>query len=241
MIDILNKNNDIDNIIINQFMGLGDILFSIPIAKSLHDVGYNIIWPVDKAFLNIQKNFEWIKFIDKDTYHIEYDNDCALVNDRDFILPLRYANNLISNGLTINCMSDKYKLVNLPLDKWRTLEWKRDIEKENKLYYDILKLSDNDEYNLINESFSMFRKININSNNTFKNIKFDIIEDFSILDWYKVIENAKNIYTVGTSVVFIIEVIPTNKLVDYFLYARRPDELNCDNYNYLLKKPTKEF
>lgn len=241
MINLENKKKDINNIIINQFMGLGDILFSIPIAKKLNDIGYNIIWPVNFPFLDIQKNFDYIKFINKDEYNIDYDSDSISIIDDSMIIPLRYANNLLNNGDPITCMSDKYKMVNFSLDEWKNLSWKRDLNKENELYYNILGLSDDDNYNLINVSFSMNKKINIDCKNGLKNIKFDIIEGFNILDWYKVISNAKNIHTVGTSIVFIIEVIPTNKLCDYFLYARKPDELDCKYYNYLLKKPTKEI
>lgn len=241
MINLENKKKDIDNIIINQFMGLGDILFSIPIAKKLNDIGYNIIWPVDVSFLNIQKNFDYIKFINKDEYNMNYELDSISTINNNLVIPLRYANNLLNNGNPITCMSDKYKMVNISLDEWSKLSWKRDLIKEDQLYYDVLGLSDNEEYNLINESFSMTKKINIDCNNGLKNIKFDIIDGFNVLDWYKVISNSKNIHTVGTSIIFIIEVIPTNKLCDYFLYARRPDETDCNYYNYLLKKPTKEI
>lgn len=241
MIDLNIKNNDIDNIIINQFMGLGDILFSIPIAKKLNDIGYNIIWPMNNNFLSIKKNFNYIEIVSKDDYEINYNLDTVSIVDRSLILPLRYANNILNNGDQITCMSDKYKMLNIPLDEWTTLSWDRDLKKENELYYDILRLSDSDDYNLINDTFSMNNKIHIDCDNGLKNIKLDIIDGFNILDWYKVISNAKNIYTVGTSIVFIIEVIPTNKLCDYFLYARRPDESDCRYYNYLLKKPTKEI
>ena len=165
MINLEKKIKDIDNIIINQFMGLGDILFSIPIAKKLNDIGYNVIWPVDESFLDIQKNFEYIKFINKDEYNMDYDLDSISTINNSLVIPLRYANNLLNNGNPITCMSDKYKMVNISLDEWTKLSWKRDLDKENKLYYDVLGLSDNEEYNLINESFSMTKKINIDCNN----------------------------------------------------------------------------
>ena len=116
MINLENKKKDIDNIIINQFMGLGDILFSIPIAKKLNDIGYNIIWPVDVSFLDIQKNFDYIKFINKDEYDIDYELDSISTINNNLVIPLRYANNLLNNGNPITCMSDKYKMVNITLD-----------------------------------------------------------------------------------------------------------------------------
>jgi hypothetical protein len=239
--NIYTKIDGVDNIIINQFMGMGDILFCIPLSKYFKDLGYNIIWPINNEFLGIKKNFEFIEFVDKSEFNMDYNSNSIIIDGRSLILPLRFANNIINNGEPKTCMIDKYKFLNLPSEMWTTLEWKRDIKKENELYYDILKIKDDEEYNLINETFNMDKKIHIDCDNGLRNIKFDIIDGFGILDWYKVIENAINIHTVGTSIVFIIEVIPTKKLCDYFLYARRPFEPNCDYYNYLLKKPTKEI
>jgi len=239
---MINIDKDIKKIIINQFCGLGDILFSIPIVSNLHDMGYEIIWPIDSSFMNIQKSFDFIKFIKKDDFFINYDSDSFIKEDDSLIIPLRYSNNLLNNGDPITCMSDKYKLVDVSLDSWKSLKWKRDFDSENKLYFDVLGLKENDEYNLLNINFSMGEKINITDfDSNIRSVNFDIIEGFSILDWYKVIQNSTNIYTVGTSIVFMIEVIPTNRLKEYVLYARRPFENNCKYYNYLLSKPTSEI
>jgi hypothetical protein len=239
MIDI---DKEVKKIIINQFCGLGDILFSIPIVSSLHEMGYDIIWPIDPSFMNIQKSFEFIKFIKKDDFPMNYDSDSFIKDDDKLIIPLRYSNNLLNNGYPITCMSDKYKLVDMSLDSWKSLKWQRDLDSENRLYFDVLGLKENEEYNLLNVNFSMGEKINIvNYDSNIRSVNFDIIDGFSILDWYKVIQNSTNIYTVGTSIVFMIEVIPTNRLKEYVLYARRPFENDCKYYNYLLSKPTSEI
>lgn len=222
-------------------MGIGDILFIIPIIKELNDEGYNITWPINPDFLNIQKNFKYINFVDKNTFNIDYDITEIIDVDEFTILPVRFSNNLLGNGNPITCLPDKYKFFDVDLNKWRNLKWDRDYSMENKLYYDVLGLSDDEEYNLINDTYSMNQKITINYDNNIKNINCNLIDGFNLLDWYKVIENATNIYTVGTSIIFLIEVIPTNKLKNYFLYPRKPIESNCDNYNYLLNKVTKEI
>lgn len=240
MIDVNNKHTKIDNIIINQFMGLGDILFSIAIAKRLYDIGYNIIWPVNNSFLTIQKNFEWINFVDKQATNIDYENTSISIFDNNLVLPLRWSNNVFNNGNSTTCMIDKYRILGLSPDLWTTLSWKRDTKKEDELFYEVLGLTDDTKYNVINENFRMFKKVSISCENEYRNIKFEIIDGYNILDWYKVIENATTIHTVGTSIVFMIEVIPTPKLEKYVLYPRIPDEYDCKYYNYLLKKPTHE-
>ena len=61
------------------------------------------------------------------------------------------------------------------------------------------------------------------------------IDGFTMLDWRKVIENAKTIHTVGTSINIIIEVMDT-MATEYHLYARKPIEHDCNHYNYLFNK-----
>jgi hypothetical protein len=221
------------NIVINQFMGLGDILFIIPICDYFYNLGHNIIFPINEEFLNIQKNFKHIQFVNKNNYHIDYESN-EIVEYEDYtILPLRFSNNILNNGNPETCMSDKYQFLNLPLDIWKNLKWERDFEKENELYYDVLGLKDGEEYNLINTSFSMDKNINLNLNNGLKNINMKILKDFNLLDWYKVITNASSIHTVGTSIIFIIEVMKTTN--DLNLY-RREGEKDFSFYLYLLEK-----
>jgi hypothetical protein len=239
MNDLIIKHN-IKTIAINQFFGLGDILFSIPIAKYYTDMGLKVIWPIKNEFIDIKNNFDYIDFVDIDNYKMDYDNTNLNIIDNTLYLPLRYSNNILSDGDSTKCMIDKYKYVNLDINIWKTLNWKRNIKKENELYYDIFNLKDNEDYSLINNTYS-HGQIDLDIKENIKTINLEKIKNYNLLDWYKVIENAKIIHTVGTSIVFLIEVIPTLKLTNYVLYARRPYENNCNNYNYLLKKPTIEI
>lgn len=231
----LEKYSKNKNIIINQFMGLGDILFIIPICYNFIDKGYNVILPVNKEFMNISENFDMIKIIDKNTLKIDYENNSIIETNNDVIIPLRFANNLLNNGDPRTCMSDKYKFVNLPLNLWKNLKWKRNINKENELYYNILNLKDYSEYTLVNNLYSMNFKINININDNSNNlINMRIIDGYNLLDWYKVIQNAKYIHTVGTAINYIMEVIPM-KSKELHLY-RRPMEKDFSFYLYLFDK-----
>lgn len=223
------------NLIINQFAGLGDILFIIPICKHFYDEGYNILFPVNKEFLNLKENFKFINFVDKTSLNIDYSNRNIVETDEYKILPIRFANDL-SNGDTTKCMSDKYRYVDLPLDMWYTLSWERNLEKENKLFYDVLKLEDGEKYNFINTSFSMTQNISINVENGLKNVNMLILDEYNILDWYKVIQNASTIHTVGTSLLFVLEVIDL-KVDEINLYKKPIND--SFNYVHLLRKKYK--
>lgn len=207
-------------IVIDQPFGLGDIIFSMGIVQDYLNNGYEVIYPVRKDFLNMYKHFPSIKFVEWGVFDATgYD-----------VLPLRYANNISNNNLML-CMSDKYTMLGKNYNDWVLFDFVRDFDNENRLYYDVLGLVDGEEYNLINNSNS-HRTINIHIDNGLKNVYFGIIDGFTIIDWMLVIEKAKNIYTIGTSLVFPVELANTT-YNEYVLYN------SCYEYNlygYLVKK-----
>lgn len=223
--------------IINQPVGLGDILFCIPIARHYYDQGYEILWPTD--FTSIQKHFKFIQFVPSNSISFDQNNMNIQENDEGLVLPLRWCNNLLNNGNPITTMSDKYKFCNLPLEMWKQLKWERDESAEEELF-ERLGLKDV-SYNLISEVFtpSFSMKYEIKIQNGLQNVHLQKLDNYTLLDWGKVIENATNLYTVGSSINVIIEVMAT-KHKEYILYPRWPHEINCQNYNYLYKKPTGE-
>jgi hypothetical protein len=197
--------------IFNQFRGLGDIFFIIPICKHYVNLGYKVVIPVDSQFVEIQKNFPELTIVDKNSVNINYENRDFYEDDEKLIIPIRWANNILNNGDVINVMHDKYRLVNLPFEMWRTLSWKRDVEAEQKLF-NLLGLKEGEKYNLIN-NFATSRVVsNINVENDNKNIYMFISDEFNILDWTKVIEQATEIHTVCTSLVILIEVLKCGDL-----------------------------
>lgn len=124
--------------------------------------------------------------------------------------------------------------------RWRESTWVRDTEKENELFYKVLGLHDGAEYNLVN---NMFRsdasgKALVNVVNGYKNIPLRNIEGFTLLDWGKVIENAMNIYTVSTSINYVIELLEL-KAKEIHLYCRKPEERNFNNIDYIFTKEYK--
>jgi hypothetical protein len=85
---------------------------------------------------------------------------------------------------------------------------KRNLEKESKLI-EFLKLEDNEPFNLINRNFgtppNFKTNDHINPLNGLKNIYMDILPGFNIFDWIRVIENAREIHTMETSLYYILE------------------------------------
>ena len=214
--------------IINQPFGIGDILFSEPIAQYYIDKGYEVIWPVEDSYFWIKDYMPWIHFVPRTSYKIDYEiSKFTTINGAEYI-PLRFANPIF-RGLEPhdysdlkNCMVDKYRLLGLPEDLWRKLKWIRNKEKEDSLFN---KLNlEGKRYNLRNINFGASgSKINIIIGNDLENVDMTFIEGYSMLDWAKVIEEAENIYTVSTSNLYMIETLNI-KAKELHLYPRVPVE-----------------
>lgn len=113
----------------------------------------------------------------------------------------------------------------------------RNLDKENELYYNVLGLTDDAEFIFINNLYNTdIKNSNLFSKNNFDLpvVELKIIDGFTLFDWCKVLERAKKIHTINTSINYIIEVIDT--LYDeYVIYAH--DERNKSEIDYLFKKP----
>ncbi|MCK9458632.1 MAG: hypothetical protein M0R80_03250 [Proteobacteria bacterium] len=223
--------------IINQFQGIGDILFCEPIARMHYKMGYRILWPVLPQFLTLSKHFDYITFIDKNLLNINYDDPNFNNIDGAFIIPLRFSDSIMGVPYK-DCMKSKYMMFDLDFTTWRNTQWTRDINSEKELFYNVLGLSDNEPYNFISDVFrsDFSGKADIAITNNLRNIKLEKISDYSIIDWSMVIENATNIHIVGSAVSCIIEKLDI-KAQKYHLYPRKPDEKDCANHEYFVEKP----
>jgi len=222
MIKIMDKYEKI--IIINQPTGLGDILFTVPIARHYKEKGYTVIYPYDTIFGDIGKHFPDLVFIDRKELKFDYECREERVYNNVRIIPMRWSNG--TGCINEYTMLSKYELVDLPLELWSTLTWKRDTENENKLR-NVLP----EDYVLVNKNWHhSIKKMEIEITSEYPIVEMGMIKGFTLLDWCKVLEDAKEIHTVGTSLVYVLEILGLKA----HLY-RRPGEWNFRNYDYLLK------
>jgi len=220
--------------IINQFRGIGDILYVIPLIRKLKEEGHTVLYPT--IFPELYPYFPDICFIKKEFINIDYEDHAFIKTKNVIILPLRFADTILKVSYR-NCMAAKYRLMDLPANLWRTLTWKRNLKKEKELFYNVLRLEDNIKYNLINNNFlsDFSRKTDIHISNGLSNILMEKKVDYSLLDWGMVIENASNIHTVGTSLIYIIEILNV-KADELHVYKRLGVENHHEYYDYILTK-----
>jgi uncharacterized protein involved in tolerance to divalent cations len=225
--------------IFNQYQGLGDILFCEPIARHFYDDGKNeIFWPINDEFMWLTDYIKYINFVPKSNNHIDYESlHLGLLSDDVYFIPLRFANPIVRKLKShdysdqYHTMLDKYRMLGLPENMWKTFKWERNLEKENELYNLLIK---DENYILINTNWSGGNVL-IESDSKFQRINMDILDGFSLFDWVKIIENASEIHTVSTSNLFLLETL-TLRANKVHIYPRKPRENNFDGISEYVNK-----
>lgn len=228
------ENNNGKAIIFLQTFGLGDILFCEPIARKYHNDGYVVIWPVKDEYFWITNYIQYVHFRRVSEFKMDYEqcNDDYIFEGVP-VLPLRFSNPLL-RGLAPhdgsdrpNWMHDKYKRLGLPIKTWKQLQWTRNEAKEYALY-NALELNKSGKYVFANTFFGGgFTDCKANIKSNLPIIQMHPISGFTMLDWAKVIINATEIFTVETSVIYMIETLPV-KAEKWHMFPRKPCDTNCN-------------
>lgn len=189
------------SVVINQPAGLGDIFFCQKIAETFIHNNYEVYWPV-KSSIN------WIGSYLINTKHIHYIDEMYFIQPQNSIDINLNGAEILTRGLI---MPAKYQILDIDWSDWLAyFNFKRNIKKENELYYDVLGLKDGEDYTFINKYYGTppdYAIYNVEENPNEKNINLEMIENFTIFDWIKVIENANKISIIDTSLNYIIEKI----------------------------------
>jgi len=206
---------------------LGDLIICLPIAKYFHDIGYKVVWPVFYNYIDMFK--EVVDYVD---YHPVTNNVYQCVSEANALFKKlnikkvydiaatfpgstctdEYVKN--GDGLGLEKFDEfKYRKCNVPFNlKWH-LEYNRNIEKENRVYYDLV---EQDKYDIVGVKHSRGSlPIKFES----KNQIIEISENYNIFHWRKVLENASSIALVDSAMANFVE------------------QLNIKNKKILLLKP----
>ena len=209
----------------NQPVGIGDIFFTQKIAAHYVDKNYRVIWPVRKDLL-------WMNdyLISPGVLYVDIGSQITL-NDEPIdplIIDIRSADEIHPDAGFLEC---KYKLVGLDYKDWKYyFNFKRNINKENCLFYDILGLKDDEPYAFVNRfvgtapegsavpGSNSTDKVKV-TNNNIKVVDLRWVADYNVLDWCKVLENASEIYMVDTVFNYILEKLNVQATTKH-LYSR---------------------
>ncbi len=210
--------------LIHHFAGVGDIFYLQAIAKHYISMGYQVVWPLRDDILWIKNYIEGIDFCSmNDSFPGKeyYGQDITIISPQFVYLGIMRSHLWGIPGLgDTRLMSSKYAVLNLDHKKWAEgFTFKRNKEREEQLYYMVLGLKDDSEYVYVNDITNTdLRKTGTLGEKTYDYpmIQNQIIEGFTLFDWIKVWENAKEIHTQPTAMSFIFDVIDIDAKIFYY-------------------------
>lgn len=192
--------------LIYQPAGIGDIFLCQKIGYHYKEKGYRIIWPVQKAFKYINEymdNFEYPIESDNFDYKSHYRVHTPINTDSFVYIPLNYA---LALKPSHSFLDSKYKLVDIDYTDWcNYFTYKRNMKKEQELF-DSLNITG--DYVLLNNNYGSppnYARKNIHIDGNKQVVEMTFIEGYTLFDWGMVLENAEEIYSVDTSINYVME------------------------------------
>lgn len=232
------------NCLIYQPLGLGDIIWILPIVDTIIKSGYNVYYPVGDVYYDMvstyieKENLIWVRESDDFPLKKYYGQLNAIDTETELYLPIRYADRHFPNCST---MIAKYYFLSIPIGDWRkSFSLKRNKEREKKL---VETYSLNGEYALVNKSFGteyQDRELNILSNKKihYMNVEEDKRNGFCLFDWVLALENALEIHTVETSLCFLVDKYCLNNEIHMYEKRREKEENTFYKHiNLLFRNP----
>jgi len=220
--------------LVYQPLGIGDVFFCQGIGNHYLNLGYRVIWPIASHVMYLKDYITTpgIEFVDvnsdfpyKDTYMQQYNDPWNLypmiLEDNFVFLPLSNSQFRIKDS-TLMCA--KYDLVGLDFNIWRdNFNFKRNKEREDNLYYNILGLTDDEPYVFLNRKFGTpphYHEAPFGVDTDDRIVEMQFIPNDNLFDWLKVIENASMVVTVDTSYQYLMEKMDTLKATGFYCYPR---------------------
>lgn len=201
--------------------GLGDILFMQKLSHLFVDEGYKVTWPIFHEFHWLKDYIKHVNWVTLENWNVGdplpdvdfpgkefYSNKTSIFENENFLYYNGHGNDEYGPE-----MQRKYNVVSADWKDWRNyVIFDRNEKKENELFYDVLGLKDGEEFVYVNRHWQtrpnkqVFSRISADPNDYgCRVIENEILEDFSIFDWCKVLEKTKGIYMIETSLNYVLE------------------------------------
>lgn len=221
-------------ILIDQYLGIGDILYVQKIVRMLEAQGHEVYLPV-------VDQLQWLHdYIDTTCSHA----DIAGI-DFDKVYVTGRATEYVASDLM---MKAKYDMLEMDgTDYINYIEIKRNIKKELELKE---KLNIKGPYRLVcpyfgtppHKNSSGHWKMEIPHSDELQNVVVENIDGYTIFDWITVITEADEIYTTDTCILFLIEKYQcrANKLVSFSRWFSPPEQIKymfTKNWEYKTDQP----
>jgi hypothetical protein len=206
--------------LIRQPAGIGDIFFIQKIVKKYIQDGFHVIFPVIPHFQFIS---DYIKtdgltfvnenddFPHKNIYREGYSKP-MVINVNDIYLPIQHFDRHYNGPV----MHAKYKLLDMDFDDWVDhFSFERNLEREQKLinYFGV----NDKEFVFVNRMFGSppDSKPCLHMGEYENSVEMTYLGWDNLFDWIGLLLKAKHIYTVETSILYIISKLGLKNVTVY--------------------------
>lgn len=219
------------NILINQRFGIGDCIYSMTIARKWMAEGHSITWPVLPQFVSqLQRAYPDVEWLDCNSVKADYNKREEHDWGKYRVVPLAWANEIMKEPYT-NCMRNKYDLLQLDYQDWRKgAMWERDERREAAL----LRTVGCKGFTIVNDTFGSDGKLKVSIPQQNKEFRLSIKDGISLFDYAILLEQASEIHTVSTSIIYLLEMLDITCPIH--LYPR-PTDPKFKQVSYLFTKP----
>jgi hypothetical protein len=232
--------------LIKQPAGIGDIFLCQKIAKfCIEELGCEVIWPVLPQILWIKDYlvFPGMTFVDeresfphKDLYN---SNLVTVYNTEEVLyIPAQSADQLFPHELILNA---KYILTGMDIADWaRYFTYKRNAEKENYLFYDILRIKDGESYSLVNKMYGTpptQRQLEISVNTDNRVITVEVLDGISVFDWCLALTRASSIHFVDSCYSLVLESLKLEDNINLYSRTHKPQTPSFSQTRHLFSSP----
>jgi hypothetical protein len=206
--------------LIRQPAGIGDIFFTQKIAKDFISKGYTVVWPVISQFEFIKDyiKVDGIIFVNENAdfpnrnIYMEGYSQPMTIGDTVY-LPIQHFDRHFPND---SVMHAKYKMMNMDSSDWVDyFEFERNIEREQKLidHYGV----QDKEFVFVNRMYGSppDSKPCIHMGQFENSIEMEYLGWDNLFDWIGLLLKAKHIYTVETSILYIISKLGLKNVTVY--------------------------
>ena len=206
--------------LIRQPAGIGDIFFTQKIAKSYISQGYTVIWPVISQFEFI-KNYikiDGLIFVNENADFPHRNiylggGSQPTTMDGTVYLPIQNFDRDFPND---SVMHAKYKMMDMDSSDWvNYFEFERNIEREQKLidHYG----AQDKEFIFVNRMYGSppDSKPCVHMGQFENSIEMEYLGWDNLFDWIGLLLKAKHIYTVETSILYIISKLGLKNVTVY--------------------------
>lgn len=231
--------------LIHQPAGIGDVFFCQGISDNFIEQGFKVLWPIVPEYKWALDHMEkdGVQFCttdeDFDLMGVFGDHRPLMTEDKSMIyVPLSFADSYVQG---MGVMDAKFAFCNVEIGDWReniTLNRNRDREESLLKHLNI-----GDDFIFVNRNYgtppNTAIREGIEPEGEVVEMKF--IEGYNIFDWLGVMEKAKEIHTIGTSICYLIDYFEEDIKPERMVIYNRPEDSGFEHLKNVHLRDEWEF